>query len=575
MGGKEVFIKSVLQSLPTFAMSIFLLPITFCRELENMAARFWWQKSHAKKGIHWCTWSALCRLKEDGGMGFRDFAKFNIALLAKQGWRLLDNPGSLVARVYRAKYYHNSNFLKSTLGSNPSLTWRSIWSAKKLILSGLRWRVGSGTSISIWEDFWLNEKKQRLITTPRIEGLQSVADLIHPSSNTWNHGLISEIFSEEDADSILSIPLASNRNEDKLIWYGEPTGKYSVRSGYKGLFDQLSLDPINRFVFYQTWRLKSPAKVKIFLWKCMNNYLPTSQNFSIKRVTNSSVCSRCMSHEESLTHVFRDCCYAANLWSMLHLQWPNEVSNACFPRWMQWLFEHNRCFSKEFLAISLWALWSARNKFIFEGVPQSTSDLLTFIRAYCFEYQVMSTILDHPNPQKEIRWSPPNPPLVKVNVDAKFVQELKKAWSGIVIRDGNGDILGACVRIQNYSPSPFSAEAWAVVHGLQFWRVIVARLSRNCNQRMMIIRSFDHSFGMRKYFQDIFNSVDSTSFLAVVIKLHMPWLLKDHHILLMSSGLKMLLRMSLRSLMKTDNSSRFIRLSFWSTFVDIIRVCFI
>ncbi|KAL4274015.1 hypothetical protein GQ457_13G001340 [Hibiscus cannabinus] len=273
---------------------------------------------------------------------------------------------------------------------------------------------------------------------------------------------------EEDADSILSIPLASNRNEDKLIWYGDPTGKYSVRSGYKGLFDQLSLDPINRFVFYQTWRLKSPAKVKIFLWKCMNNYLPTSQNLSIKRVTNSSVCPRCMSHEESLTHVFRDCCYAANLWSMLHLQWPNEVSNACFPRWMQWLFEHNRCFSKEFLAISLWALWSARNKFIFEGVSQSTSDLLTFIRAYCFEYQVMSTILDHPNPQKEIRWSPPNPPLVKVNVDAKFVQELKKAWSGIVIRDGNGDILGACVRIQNYSPSPFSAEAWAVVHGLQF-----------------------------------------------------------------------------------------------------------
>ncbi|KAL4310577.1 hypothetical protein GQ457_01G015360 [Hibiscus cannabinus] len=187
---------------------------------------------------------------------------------------------------------------------------------------------------------------------------------------------------EEDTDSILSIPLASNRNEDKLIWYGEPTGKYSVRSGYKGLFDQLSLDPINR--------------------------------------------------------------------------------------WMQWLFEHNRCFSKEFFAVSLWALWSARNKFIFEGVSQSTSDLLTFIRAYCFEYQVMSTILDHPNPQKEIRWSPPNPPLVKVNVDAKFVQELKKAWSGIVIRDGNGDILGACVRIQNYSSSPFSAEAWAVVHGLQF-----------------------------------------------------------------------------------------------------------
>ncbi|KAK8984942.1 hypothetical protein V6N11_073092 [Hibiscus sabdariffa] len=63
---------------------------------------------------------------------------------------------------------------------------------------------------------------------------------------------------------------------------------------------------------------------------------------------------------------------------------------------------------------------------------------------------------------------PPDPPFVKVNVDAKFVQELKKAWSGIVIRDGNGDILGASVRLQNYSSSSFCAEAWATVHGLQF-----------------------------------------------------------------------------------------------------------
>ncbi|KAA3466274.1 reverse transcriptase [Gossypium australe] len=53
-GGKEVFIKAVLQAIPTYAMSCFLLPKGFCDELEKTIARFWWQKSFGRKGIHWC-----------------------------------------------------------------------------------------------------------------------------------------------------------------------------------------------------------------------------------------------------------------------------------------------------------------------------------------------------------------------------------------------------------------------------------------------------------------------------------------------------------------------------------------
>jgi hypothetical protein len=40
---------------------------------------------------------------------------FNEALLAKQGWRLLINPQSLVARILKAKYYPNKDFLKEKL----------------------------------------------------------------------------------------------------------------------------------------------------------------------------------------------------------------------------------------------------------------------------------------------------------------------------------------------------------------------------------------------------------------------------------------------------------------------------
>lgn len=46
--------------------------------------------------------------KENCGLGFRDLASFNLALLAKQAWRLLQNPYSKVAKIYREKYFRNS-----------------------------------------------------------------------------------------------------------------------------------------------------------------------------------------------------------------------------------------------------------------------------------------------------------------------------------------------------------------------------------------------------------------------------------------------------------------------------------
>lgn len=41
VGGREVLIKVVLQAIPMYAMACFLLPTSFCKDLEVVIARFW------------------------------------------------------------------------------------------------------------------------------------------------------------------------------------------------------------------------------------------------------------------------------------------------------------------------------------------------------------------------------------------------------------------------------------------------------------------------------------------------------------------------------------------------------
>ena len=64
--------------------------------------------------------------KEDGGLGFRDLHSFNMAILAKQGWRLIQDPESLCAKILKAKYFPNTHILEAVAKNGCSYTWRSI-----------------------------------------------------------------------------------------------------------------------------------------------------------------------------------------------------------------------------------------------------------------------------------------------------------------------------------------------------------------------------------------------------------------------------------------------------------------
>ncbi|XP_024164012.1 uncharacterized protein LOC112170994 [Rosa chinensis] len=64
--GKDILIRVVAHALPTYAMSVFQLTKSFCEDLEQMCARFWWGSTLDKRKIHWKNWNVLCNPKEGG-----------------------------------------------------------------------------------------------------------------------------------------------------------------------------------------------------------------------------------------------------------------------------------------------------------------------------------------------------------------------------------------------------------------------------------------------------------------------------------------------------------------------------
>ena len=113
-------------------------------------------------------------------MSFRDLRDFNLAMLAKQGWRLIQENDSLLYKCFKARYFPRSSFLEAKESPGCSYVWRSILAALPSLRLGSCWRVGNRSSISVVGDRWLPSHPTNKIMYPRHELVEdlAVSDLI-------------------------------------------------------------------------------------------------------------------------------------------------------------------------------------------------------------------------------------------------------------------------------------------------------------------------------------------------------------------------------------------------------------
>jgi hypothetical protein len=150
-----VMIKSVVHAIPTYSMALIKLSRRICEHITLMVRMFWWGSKKGERKTAWVLWDSMTMPKYMGGLEFDDIKIFNLALLARQVWRILTEPNTLSEKILKAVYFPNTDILSVAVGPKPLQICRSLCEGRDMLKLGLIRRTGDGKSTNIWDNNWI------------------------------------------------------------------------------------------------------------------------------------------------------------------------------------------------------------------------------------------------------------------------------------------------------------------------------------------------------------------------------------------------------------------------------------
>ncbi|KAF5442204.1 hypothetical protein F2P56_034891 [Juglans regia] len=444
-GDKEVLLKAVALSIPTYSMSCFLLPISLCTELEGLMAKFWWGQKKEERRIHWLSWRRMCERKSKGDLGFKDLRIFNPALLAKQG-----------------------------LGPNPSYTWRSIWEAKKWLREGCRWRIGNGETALLWTEKWipghraLEQEGFAVFETNRND---VVACLVDELIGWWDMDKIRSLFNPNVIIDLLKIVLGPGTVADRWIWEHERNGQFSIKTCYHFIVDKMrgvQAESSNmqgqQGLWKALWKMAVPNKIKIFAWRACKDGLPTNENLMKKQVVTEVHCDVCFHPLEDLNHAVISCKCIQALWHQLLPSLGFHADRKVVDLALHICQRKDKDMLALFFSIA-WGLWYRRNKMAYDKVVINPKQVVGFVLNILKNHKEIRGICSSQLKQ-HLKWKPPPLDVLKLNTDGAMFTDLRRAGVGFLLRDAKGELVVAASRAEFDVENPEAIELLAVFRGI-------------------------------------------------------------------------------------------------------------
>ena len=209
-------------------------------------------------------------------------------------------------------------------------------------------------------------------------------------------------------------------------------GKFSIKSAtwlqYNDLRKHRNINLINKL-----WKLNIQPKVKLFGWLLLRERLKTRDRIARFAHINDTSCPLCNEDNESANHLFGECSFAKQVWSLMGFPTANwsegyiEVFNQVFLL---------QTYDKDLFAKSIaacWAIWKLRNDKVFRNTDARPSSVMALINSCTDlvdgdEGRTGAT----PNPVATIKWHAPS--ASKSILMARYATILQPADSSLETR---------------------------------------------------------------------------------------------------------------------------------------------
>ncbi|KAL8555579.1 hypothetical protein ACS0TY_003398 [Phlomoides rotata] len=486
LAGRKCLINSVIAASLVHSMMVYYWPRTLLKKIETAMRNFLWTGDITRRNTS-CTvsWARVCAPLEEGGFGVRSIRHANDSFICKLAWDILCNK-TLDTSMLHDRYISGRSRPRH-YGSQSSI-WPGIRRHLGRLEDGSRWIVGKFSKINFWNDNWLGYTISEKIGIPHFfaDGLMStIKDYFF--DGLWHFDQDFLLKHTDIVRDILSVHIS--RGEDTRVWGHSASGEMTSSLAY----DHLRANHPRIGWSSWIWGRSIPPCRSTLIWRAIWGKLPTADWLCKFGVQGPTVCYLCFNAAESLDHIFAYCRFTRNLLDRVTALF--DIFLYYDIGFLDVFLQATRYkFSKQLdhlwriaFITTLWSIWFARNRAIFDDIQPSTQSCLAKIMssiretdhlafghfsATVRELMILSRLglSGRPSPPTStiaIRWKPPQPGWTKVNVDGSAPISPGPIFAGAVFRNSRGFFMAAFSKPVGRG-YPLDAELASILHAILF-----------------------------------------------------------------------------------------------------------
>ena len=244
--------------------------------------------------------------------------------------------------------------------------------------------------------------------------------------------------------------------------------------------------------------MKLPRKILVFIWRVLNDAIPTNFLLHKRGIHSSIFCDRCdLDLVEDSVHVMFRCSRAEEVWlrSVFRDYWV-QFQSLCFWDAIKFFWQVQCGQLLPYFLVMCWFIWWDRNKWKFE--QQNLEAEVLVLKASSFMQNFIDQELSDvgQKPVTVVRWRNPVAPWLRINVDAAVPCESNFKGLGMVGRKCDGSIfLGMAKRVVGAFSAEI-AEAYALLEAVKEsvcrgFRMV--EFETDCLKIVNLLNSSEHS----------------------------------------------------------------------------------